>query len=120
MIALPALSLLLGFSSDRAPGLLLLGYLPLLPLAAYLDGGPLPINRYTQVAATAVATGLWLRFLLAFGAIAQGADFQVGPLVADILVPGLFLDLATFTAVYFPFRLVGWSPQHMTLQRGGF
>jgi len=120
MVALPVLSVLLGFSTDRAPGLLLLGYLPLLPLAAYLDRGPLPLNRYAQVLAVGVATGLWARLLLAFGAIAQGADLQISALLADVLVPGFFLDVGLITIVYFPFRLVGWSPRQMTLQRGGF
>ena len=120
MVALPVLSVLLGFSTDRAPGLLLLGYLPLLPLAAYLDRGPLPINRYAQVLAAGVTTGLWSRFLLAFGAIAQGADPQMSALIADVLVPGFFLDLALITIAYFPFRFVGWTPRQMTLHRGGF
>jgi hypothetical protein len=120
MVALPVLSVMLGFSTDRAPGLLLLGYLPLLPLAAYLNGGPLPLNRYAQVLAAGAATGLWSRGLLAFGSIAQGADLQMSALLGDVLIPGFLLDVGLITIVYFPFRLVGWSPRQMTLQRGGF
>lgn len=120
MVALPVLSVLLGFSTDRAPGLLLMGYLPLLPLAAFLASGTLPFNRYAQVLTAGVTTGLWSRFLLAFGSIAQGADLQMVALLGDVLIPGFFFDLVLITIVYFPFRLVGWSPRQMTLQRGGF
>ncbi len=120
MVALPILSVLLGFSTDRAPGLLLLGYLPLLPLAAYLDRGPLPLNRYAQTLAAGMATGLAARSLLAFGAVAQGADLQVSALLGEVLIPGMLLDAGLITIGYFPFRLVGWSPRQMTLQRGGF
>jgi cell shape-determining protein MreD len=118
MWAIPVAAVLVGFTSDRAPGLLLLAYLPLLPLAFALEEARLPLNRYSQVALVGVATGLWARSLLAFGAVAQDATFSPTVLVRDLLLPGALLDLALLTLVYVPFRLVGWSPRGMTLQRG--
>lgn len=120
MLALPILALLLAFSTDRAPGLLLLVYLPLLPLAALIEGADLPLNRYARITIALVVSGLWARTLLALAAIAQGAEPETGALVRQVLLPGMVLDWGLLTVVYVPSRLLGWRPQRMILQRGGF
>ena len=117
MVALPLTALLLGFASDRSPGLLVMAYLPLLPLALYVEDSRMPLNRYAQMAVAGVATGAWARLLLAFGAIAGGADPSFGAIVGQLVIPGLFLDFALLTLVYAPFRLLGWSGRGMSLQR---
>jgi len=120
MIAIPAAAFMLGFVSDRSPGLLLMAYLPLLPLAVILENSPLPLNHYARTALTCLAAGLWGRTVLALGAVAQGADLPVGTLIAGVLIPGAFLDIALLTLAYVPCRVVGWSGRGMTLQRGGW
>ncbi len=120
MLALPAAALLVGFASDRSPALLLVAYLPLVPLGAYLAGTPLPMNRYTQMAITGVAAGLGARTVLVLAAVAHGAEPGMLALVRQVLFPGALLDLALLSSLYVPFRLVGWQPQRISLQRGGF
>ncbi len=117
MLALPLIAICLGFASDRSPGLLLMAYLPLLPLALYAEETRVPLNRYAQMVVAGLATGAWARTLLAFGAIAGGADPAFGALVGQLVIPGLFLDFALLTLVYAPFRLLGWSGRGMSLQR---
>lgn len=120
LIALPIAAVLLGFASDRAPGLLLLAYLPLPPVAMLLEDSPLPLNHYARTALTCLGVGVWLRLVLALGAVAQGADMAVGALVWDVMVPGAFLDLALLTVAYIPCRFIGWTGRGMTLQRSGW
>jgi len=120
MVCIPIAALSLGFISDRAPGLLLLGYLPLLPVAFYIEEARLPLNHYARTLVAVLATGLWLRLLLVLGAIASGADAGLGAAVTMVLIPGLFLDFALLSVVYIPLRLVGWNGQGMSLQRGGY
>lgn len=120
MVAMPLLAIFLGFASERAPGLLVLAYLPSLPLAYMLEEASLPINRFFRLLVVCGVTGLWVRSIMAMSSIAQGADFAVADLISDLLVPGLFLDLALLTIAYLPFRLIGLTSRGMTLQRGGY
>ena len=117
MLALPLMAICLGFASDRSPGLLLMAYLPLLPVALYVQDSRLPLNRYAEMTVAGVATGVWARTLLAFGAIAGGANPSFGAIIGQLVIPGLFLDFALLTLVYAPFRLLGWSGRGMSLQR---
>lgn len=120
MVGIPAVALMLGFVSDRSPGLLLIAYMPLLPLAALLEESRVPLNHYGRIVFTCLATGLWLRTVLALGAVAQGASLPVGTLVGAVLIPGAFLDIALLTVAYAPCRVVGWSGRGMTLRRSGW
>ena len=61
MLAIPLMAICLGFASDRSPGLLLMAYLPLLPLALYAEDSRLPLNRYAQMVVAGVAAGIWAR-----------------------------------------------------------
>lgn len=117
MLAIPLMAICLGFASDRSPGLLLMAYLPLLPLALYAEDSRLPLNRYAQMVVAGVAAGIWARMLLALGAIAGGADASFGAMAGQLVIPGIFLDFALLTLVYAPFRLLGWSGRGMSLQR---
>jgi hypothetical protein len=58
--------------------------------------------------------------ILAFGAIAGGAEPAIGALISDVIVPGLVLDLSLLTVVYIPLRLAGLAGQGMTLQRSRY
>ena len=120
MVAVPLTAIFLGFAADRSPALLLLGYLPLLPLAALLEDSPVPLNAFARTLVAATATGIWCRAVLVLAAVVQSADVSAGPLIFNVLVPGLVLDVALLAVAYLPVRLLGWSGQRMTLQRGGF
>lgn len=119
MYGLPVLAICLGFVSAHAPGLLIIAYLPLLPLATLFDDWQLPLGRYVRVAVGGVAAGLWLRLVLSFAAVVQGADFSFGALLGQVLFPGVILDLALLTVAYVPLRFIGWSGRTMGMQGGG-
>lgn len=120
MVALPVAALLISFATDRAPGLLLLAYVPLLPIAYALEERNAPLTRYAHTLAAGVATGAWARTVLATGPMLEGAGFAGTDLLFVVLVPGLFLDILLVTLAYLPFRLLGWSARPMTLHRSGF
>jgi cell shape-determining protein MreD len=120
MVCVPVAAIAYGFLSDRSPALLLLAYLPLLPLGLYLEEARVPLNHYARTLVAALATGLWIRALLMLGTVVGGADATLGAAVGQVLVPGLFLDFALLSVVYVPLRLIGWSGQGMSLQRGSY
>jgi hypothetical protein len=116
----PIAALAYGFLSNREPGLLVLAYLPLLPLGFYFEEAAVPLNHYARTLLALGLTGLWTRGLLVLGSLLGGADASVGVVVFDVLLPGLLLDLSLLTVVYVPLRLLGWSGQGMSLSRGGY
>ncbi len=117
MVCVPVAALGYGFLSDRAPGLMVLAYLPLLPLGLYLEEAKIPLNHYARTAIALLLTGSWARLLMVLGTVVGGADAPVGAVLGQVLVPGAFLDLALLTLVYVPLRLVGWSGEGMSLRR---
>ncbi len=120
MLCVPVAALAYGFLSGREPGLLVLCYLPLLPLGLYLEEARIPLNHYARTTIALVATGVWVRLLLVLGAVVGGADATPGLVIADVLLPGAILDFALLGIVYVPLRLLGWSGQGMSLSRGGY
>lgn len=118
--AVPLFALTLSWVTDRSPGLLLLAYLPLLPLAYFLEGVRLPMGRLSRALAAGAATGLWARGLLAGGAMAQGASFALSQLVTTVLVPGLAFDLVLVAGLYLFLRLAGREPRSLSLARTGW
>jgi hypothetical protein len=120
MLGIPFVAICLGFASDRSPGLLLLAYLPMLPVAAGLEEFRVPLNQFSRVLLTGALTGLWMRGLLAAVAVLQGASLPIGTLIAGLFIPGLVLDIALLVVAYLPLRLIGLDGHRMTLQRGGF
>lgn len=120
MVCVPVAALAYGFLSDRSPALLLLAYLPLLPLGVYLEEARVPLNHFARTALATLATGAWARLLLATGAILGGAEAGPGDVFLGVILKGLFLDFALLSVVYVPLRLLGWSGQGMSLQRGTY
>lgn len=120
MVAVPLTALAVGFASNRAPALLILAYLPLLPVAAFVEEARLPFARYLQLLATMVVCGMWARGVLTLGPIAQGADLPLLGLFRDLLIPGMVLDFLAFTAVYLPIRMIGRGADTLTLERGRY
>lgn len=120
MVTVPFAGLLLGFASGRAPGLLIMAYLPFVPLASFADDANLPMNRMVQSVLVGAATGLWARLALSMAAVIEGATLDLSGLLFAVLVPGVILDILLVTIVYLPFRLLGWSARPMTLHRSGF
>jgi hypothetical protein len=119
MVATPIIAILLGFASDRSPGLLLIGYLPLLPLGVLIEQSRLPLTDFFQTLAAGLITGAWLRGVLAFAVMVQGAGFTVAVLT-KVILPGLLLDFALLAVVYLALRLIGLNGRSLTLSRGGF
>lgn len=120
MVAAPFAALAVGFASNRAPALLILAYLPLLPVAAFIEEARLPFARYLQLLATMVLCGIWARGVLTVGPIAQGADLPILALFRDLLIPGIVLDFLAFTAIYVPMRMIGRGADSFTLARGRY
>jgi len=120
MVLTPLAAVAAGFLSDRSPGLMLVGYLPLLPVGVGIEGAPAPLNHYLRTLGMMLATGAWLRAVLALGAVAGGAEPAMGPMLTDVILPGMFLDLVLLTVVYIPLRLAGIPGRGMTLQRSRY
>lgn len=120
MLAVPFCALTVGFASDRSPGLLVLAYLPVLPLGVFIEEARLPLPRYLQLCGLVVLCGAWARGMLAASAILQGADFATVPLLRDLFAPGLALDVVAFTAMYLPIRMIGRGAESFTLRQGRY
>ena len=120
MAAVPLLALLLGFTTGRSPGLLILCYLPFLPLAYALAEAQLPLNSFLRVFIAAMASGMWARGLLGAATFLQGAAFAPGDLVAAIIIPGLALDALLVALLYVPCRVAGRTGGSMSLRRTGW
>jgi hypothetical protein len=120
MLAVPFCAVAVGFASDRAPGLLLLAYLPIMPLGVLMEEARLPFPRYLQLLVLVVLCGTWARSLLAASAVIQGADFAVTPFVRELWAPGMVLDALAFTAMYLPIRMIGRGADTFTLRQGRY
>ncbi|HMO54379.1 MAG TPA: hypothetical protein PJ994_07740 [Tepidiformaceae bacterium] len=120
MIGTPFAAIAYSFLSDRSPALLLIAYLPILPVGYFLEASPVPMNHYLRALLMMALTGIWARTLLALAAMTSGAQPAFGALIADVLIPGLSLDVALLTVAYLPFRLIGWTGEGMKLGRSGY
>jgi hypothetical protein len=120
MVLTPLAALMHGMLADRDAGLLLLAYLPVLPLGALLEDGPLPLGHAARAYATVAAAGVLARVMLAAGAMLGGAPALFGGLVMDVVLPGLLLDLVVLTLFYVPLRVAGLSGTGFRLQRGRY
>ena len=118
MIALPLVALVLGFESSRQPGLMLLAYLPLLPIALFFEESNLPLNGLAQFNLAGALTGVWARSVLAFGALTAGAAFDLSTFLFQLLLPGLLLDVVLLTVVFIPIRIMGGQLKTLTLHGG--
>jgi hypothetical protein len=117
MLMTPAVALALSFGTDLAPGAVLIGYTAVLPIGYLLDRYGMPPGDYPRLLLTAVLAGVWLRLVLSFEAFAEGAALAPGPLLAEVLLPGIVFDAVLASAVYLPLRLAGQSHLTFVLQR---
>lgn len=120
MWAIPLGAVLLAILTGRSPGLLLIGYLPLLPLLVLFEASNLPLGNYARTAAAVVLTGFWSRVVLVAATLIQGGNAGVSLIAIDLLLPGIFLDFALLTLVYVPQRALRWRQASMRLERGGY
>ncbi|MGD9932206.1 MAG: hypothetical protein AB7T37_00665 [Dehalococcoidia bacterium] len=120
MLATPGLALAIGLSSSRSPGLMLVAYAAILPLAAFLEDLPYPLGRLSRLLAVAIVAGLWSRFLLGFAAISAGGEFAISDLLLQVLLPGVVFDVLLFLAVFVAFQLAGIGNRRFALQRAGW
>ncbi len=120
MVLTPIGAVLAGMVSDRDAGLLLLAWLPVLPVAALLEDSPLPLNQGVKTYVLVIGTGLAARVVLAVGAMLGGAPAAVGSLVTDVLLPGIMLDMVVLTICYLPLRAGGLREVGMHGRRRGY
>lgn len=122
MWAIPFMALFSGFLIDRSPGLLIIGYLPLVPMMAAMRPRDTNVifGSYWRVALTVALTGGFLRTLLALTTMLQGGEIAVLTLIFGIVIPGFILDAALLTVAYLPARLIGWNISSMSLSKGGY
>lgn len=120
MLATPILALAVGLAGSRAPGLILLGYAAVLPLAALIEDLPYPLGRAARILATAVVAGLWLRLLLGIAAISAGGEFAVNDLIFQVLLPGMVFDVVLIGLAYVALQLAGIGGQRFSLQQTGW
>jgi hypothetical protein len=120
MVAAPVMAVLHAFLSGLPPGLLLLAYLPIVPLMHWAEESePLPSPMLRFVLAVA-ATGLFVRVLLGLAATSEGAELSPTSLLLNLLAPGLVLDSLVASVAYAGCRLAGWEPGPRRLFRGAY
>jgi hypothetical protein len=120
MVLTPAVAIALSFSSDRAPGLLLICYAAVLPIGYALDRYGAPPGSFGRLMATALFSGVWVRTVLSLAAYLEGAAFDPAVLVRDVVLPGVAFDAAIFALVYLPLRLTGHASPQFSLSRRGW
>jgi hypothetical protein len=120
MVAVPIVAILISFATDRAPGIMLLAYLPWLPAATLVEEGHLPLSRYAQMLAVFVGAGLWARLVLSAAAMADGAGFEPTEMLLQVLVPGMLIDIIVFTALWIPLRLAKATRRDLSLRQGAW
>lgn len=120
MVMTPVGAVMLGMLSDRGAGLLLLAYVPVVVIRAVLDDAPLPLGEAGKTWLTMLGSGLAARTVLALGAMLAGAPMMVGPLVSQVLLPGVFIDAVLLLLFYVPLRLVGLRGAGFAGTRGRF
>lgn len=116
LVATPIAAIVLAFASGREPGLFVLGFVPLVLVAAWLDGMRLPVTRFSIIAATFIAAGAWFRLVLAIAAMVQGADPALWTLAWNVLLAGALLDLALLGIAYLPTTLVRLEHRALSLR----
>jgi hypothetical protein len=120
MVLTPAVALAVSFSSDRAPGLLLLCYAAVLPIGYALDRYGTPPGSFGRLMTTALLSGVWVRTVLSVAAYLEGAAFDPAVLIGDVLLPGAAFDAAIFALVYVPLRLTGHASPRFSLATRGW
>ncbi len=120
MVATPLLALFLGLAGNRAPGLVVIAYLPVVPLGLFAEDLNAPLGRYLRIIAVVLGAGTWARLVLAGGAIASGAPFEATVLIRDLIIPGVLFDFVLGSLCYIPCRLAGWTDRPLNLQRRGW
>jgi hypothetical protein len=120
MLFAPALAFAVGFAGSRSPGLLLIGYAGVLPIAYFIEQSQWPLGGYLRTVCAFVLAGAWLRLVLSLGAFADGAAFAPFALVLDVLTPGFAFDAIAATLLYVPFRIAGLPTLRFSLQKGGW
>ena len=120
IVAIPLLALFRSFLGNDAPALMLLAYVPLLPVAFLADEAQLPLTRYLRLGLVVLAGGLWIRGLQAGAALVTGAEFVPRVLVLDLLLPGMVFDAALFSLLFGLLKLAKIANRPLTLERRGW
>jgi hypothetical protein len=114
-VAAPIAAILYAFAAGIAPALVLIGFVPLVLIGAWVEDLRWPVARFALVATTFLSGTAILRLTLATGAIVQGADAATWTLVGHVLIPGAVLDLALLGIAYVPLRVGRIELREMSL-----
>jgi hypothetical protein len=115
MVAAPIAALLYAFAAGITPALVLIGFVPLVMIGAWVEDLRWPVARFALVATTFLAATAILRLVLALGAVVQGADAAFWILFSRVLLPGMVIDLALLAVAYAPIRIGRIELREMSL-----
>jgi len=111
MVITPAVAVAEAWTRGLSPGLLLVAYVPLVPLLGAFDPRGLPLlGPGGRLLGAVAVTGAWARVLAAGSVVLAGASFAPGDIVGRLLLPGILLDLALAGTVYGVFRVALGEP----------
>jgi hypothetical protein len=111
LAAIPAMAILAGLISDSSIVVLVLGYLPLLPLAYTFETElPYDLPTFARLAIAVALTSVWVRLLGAAMLLIEGASFGPAELLTASILPGFLLDTVAFLIVYGILRGVRLKP----------
>lgn len=105
MVMTPLLAIAEAWLRGLEPGILLLAYAPVVPLAASVTGTAWPLlGPGLRLTGAVVAAGAWARLLGAAIVVLGGASTDVSTFVFALIVPGALVDALLTLAVYLPLR----------------
>ena len=120
LVSAPAYAGWFALLAGRSPLLVFVAYAgaaaALLVLARPEPGARRPVERVSGAAAIlGLSIGsLWTRASFAVGSMLAGASAEPWSLVADVIAPGLLLDLAFYCLLVLAPGLVGWLLRSVT------
>lgn len=120
MVALPVVAIFLGFLTSHEPAAYIVAYVPLLPVAYALEQSNLPLNTFARATAAGLVTGLSARVVLSVSAMIQVEQLMLGPMVWQVLLPGVVLDAMLLVLAYGAAKLAGWESRRLILEPSGY
>lgn len=111
LVAVPATAVMTGLLTDRSMVELVLGYLPLLPLAYTFETElPYDLPTIARLGLAVAIVSVWARLLAAIVLLIEGAGFGPMELLTASILPGFLLDTVAFLTVYGILRSVRVKP----------
>ncbi len=106
MIATPVLAIAEAWLRGLEPGVLLVAYAPVVPLADLASRGGRPLfGPGVRLTGAVLLAGAWARSTALLVVVLGGASVGVSAVVFQLLVPGALIDMLLVAAVYVPLRV---------------